>query len=473
VNLERINLTESKQLMKLPDLSGATKLKWLYLSGCESLREVHSSVFSKDTLVTLLVDRCKKLEILASEKHLTSLRKIDVSGCSSLREFSLSWNLIEELDLSNTGIEILHSSIGRLSKLRRLDLHGLKLKSLPKEMCYLRSLTELELSNCNIVTKLTLEAIFDGLVSLKILYLKDCGNLRELPTNIDSLSSLYELRLDGSNVKMLPKSIKNISSLRILSLDNCKKLGCLPELPSHIRELKADNCISLVNVSSLKALSQSMLGVQKYISFKNNMKLDASSFDRIMDGVILTIKSAAFHNTIAVYDYGYSYNSVHVCLPGRKVPRQFKFRTIGSTSSITIEFPHPSKSFGLIFSVVVSSSYGMKEHGKNGALIKCQHYSEDGSSKFLMHSEKVFKVKTFTNEVQLSARNTLMCGGSFGRKQSLLQFFNDRIFNSERPSMLTGNILTLLPSSLNLYKDDKELIFLGSSSNLITTVFQI
>jgi hypothetical protein len=371
--------------MKLPDLSGATKLKWLYLSGCESLREVHSSVFSKDTLVTLLVDRCKKLEILASEKHLTSLQKIDVSGCSSLREFSLSWDLIKELDLSNTGIEILHSSIGRLSKLRRLDLHGLKLKNLPKEMCYLRSLTELELSNCNIVTKLTLEAIFECLVSLKILYLKDCGNLRELPTNIDSLSSLYELRLDGSNVKMLPKSIKNISRLRILSLDNCKKLGCLPELPSHIRELKADNCISLVNVSSLKALSQSMLGVQKYISFKNNMKLDASSFDRIMDGVILTIKSAAFHNTIAVYDYGYSYNSVHVCLPGCKVPRQFKFRTIGSTSSITIEFPHPSKSFGLIFSVVVSSSYGMKEHGKNGALIKCQHYLEDGSSKFLTY----------------------------------------------------------------------------------------
>ncbi|PNX77043.1 disease resistance protein (TIR-NBS-LRR class), partial [Trifolium pratense] len=279
--------------------------------------------------------RCKKLEILVSGKHLTSLQMINVSGCSSLREFSLSSDLIEVLDLSTT------------------------------------------------VTKSKLEAIFDGLESLKVLYLKDCSNLLELPVTISSLSSLYELRLDGSNVKMLPTYIKNLSSLRILSLDNCKKLGCLPELPPHIRELKADNCISLVDVSSLKALSQGMVGERKYISFKNNMKLDAPSLDRIMDDVILTMKTAAFHNTAAVHGYfGYSYNSVQVCLPGHRVPRQFKFRTIGFSSSITIEFPHPSKSFGLIFSVVVSSSYGTKEHG-DGALIKCQHYLEDGRKKFL------------------------------------------------------------------------------------------
>ncbi|MCH92460.1 disease resistance protein, partial [Trifolium medium] len=140
VNLETINLMENKQLMKLPDLSGATKLKWLHLSGCESLSEIQPSVFSKDTLVTLLVDRCKNLEILVSEKHLTSLKKIDVSGCSSLREFSLSSDLIGELDLSNTGVEILHSSVSRMRKLCRLNLQGLKLKNLPKEMSCLRSL---------------------------------------------------------------------------------------------------------------------------------------------------------------------------------------------------------------------------------------------------------------------------------------------------------------------------------------------
>ncbi|MCH91188.1 disease resistance protein, partial [Trifolium medium] len=329
-----------------------------------------------------LVDRCKKLEILVSEKHLTSLQKIDISGCSSLREFSLSWDSIEELDLSHTCIEILHSSIGRLSKLRRLDLQGLRLKDLPKEISCLRSLTKLLLSNCNIVTKSKLEAIFDGLESLRRLYLQDCGNLLELPENIDSLSSLYELRLGGSNLKMLPTSIKNVSSLEIMSLDNCKKLGWLPELPPHIKMLSADNCTSLVCVMSLKALLKSMKGVQRYISFKNSMKLDAPSLDRIMEDATLAMKSVAFHNTIAVYDYGYSYSTARVCLPGCRVPRQFKFRTICSSSSITIEPPHLSKTFRLIFSAVVSSSYGMKERD-NDAIIKCQSYSEDGRRKLV------------------------------------------------------------------------------------------
>ncbi|GAU33919.1 hypothetical protein TSUD_357180 [Trifolium subterraneum] len=93
------------------------------------------------------------------------------------------------------------------------------------------------------------------------------------------------------------------------------------------------------------------------------------------------MKSAAFHNTIVVFDSDCDvYNSTHVCLPGHRVPRQFKFRTKASSSSITIEFPHPSKYFGLIFSVVVSSSYRMKEY--HNAYIQCQYYSKDGSQKF-------------------------------------------------------------------------------------------
>ena len=369
--------------MKLPDLSGAEKLKWLYLSGCESLREVQPSVFSKDTLVTLLLDGCKKLEILVSENHLTSLQNINISSCSSLREFSLSSDLIEELDLSNTGIEILHPSIGRMSKLWKLDLQGLRLKNLPKEMSCMRSLTELDLSNFNVVTKSKLEAIFGGLESLKILYLKDCGNLLELPVNIDSLSSLYKLRLDGSNVKMLPSSVKNLSSLQILYLDNCKKLGCLPEVPPLIDELHVSNCTSLVKVWNLKALSKCMKGVEKNISFKSSIKLDAPSLNRITEDVILTMKSAAFHNTITVsFGYGCSYNSVHVWLPGCTVPSQFKFRTIGSSSSITIELPRLSKNVGFIYSVVVSPSFGMEEQDNN-IEIRSVYYSESGNRYFI------------------------------------------------------------------------------------------
>jgi Leucine-rich repeat (LRR) protein len=177
VSLEGIDLSECKKLVKLPDLSGASKLKWLYLSGCESLCEVNPTVFSNDTLVTLILDRCIKLQNLISEKPLTALEKINVYGCSSLKVFSLSSDSIERLDLSNTGTEILHSSIGGMRKLASLNLEGLRLKKLPNELSFLRSLIELRISDCGLLTKSKLEVVFDGqLRSLKILYLKNCGN---------------------------------------------------------------------------------------------------------------------------------------------------------------------------------------------------------------------------------------------------------------------------------------------------------
>lgn len=379
MNLEAVDLSECKHLINLPDLSGALKLKQLRLSGCESLCEVQASAFSKDTLHTLLLDRCTKLQSLVSEKHLTSLIKFSVNGCLSLKEFSLSSDSIKKLDLSNTGIEILHSSIGGMDKLMWLNLEGLNLTNLPNELSRLRSLTQLRVSMCSVVTKSKLEAIFDGLESLTLLHLKDCCNLFELPANISSLTSLYELRLDGSSVEKLPASIKYLSGLEVQSLDNCSKLRCLPELPSSIKEFQANNCTSLVTVSTLKTFSISMIGKKKYISFKNSIKmeLDGPSLDRITEDAILMMRSAAFHNVLVrkyrFQTHSFNYNSAEVCLPGRKVPTQFKHRST-TYSSVTIDV---SNSLGFIFSVVVSP-YNRTQHRGYFVEILCQGYSEDG-----------------------------------------------------------------------------------------------
>ena len=50
-----------------------------------------------------------------------------MDGCKSLEEFALSSNLIENLDLSSTGIQTLDLTIGRLQKLKRLNLEYLGL----------------------------------------------------------------------------------------------------------------------------------------------------------------------------------------------------------------------------------------------------------------------------------------------------------------------------------------------------------
>ncbi|XP_061374618.1 disease resistance protein RPV1-like isoform X2 [Gastrolobium bilobum] len=391
VNLELMDLTECKQLMKLPNLSGASKLEYLELTNCASLCDVHPSVFFNDTLVTLLLDGCKKLESLICEKHLRSLEDISVSGCSSLKEFSLSSDLIENLDLSDTAIERLYPSIGRLRMLEELDLEGLRLENLPNELSFLQLITKLWISSSDIVTKQKLHVLFDGLRSLKKLYLKECCNLSELPDNISGLASLEELRLDRSSVETLPESIKDLSNLKILSLENCRKLQCLPELPQNIKLFNADNCTSLVRVSTLKTSSETMYVKKKCFCFKNAMQLDGPSLDCIVEDALLTMKSASRGNISLDEDSWkiifYNYNSTEVCLPGSRVPEQFKYRT--THSSITVGI---AGGLGLIFSAVVSASYGM-EKDYNGAKIECQCYSEDGRK--VGYASRPYYIKVF------------------------------------------------------------------------------
>ena len=367
--LERIDLSECKQLIKLPDLSKASRLKWVNLSGCESLCVLHSSVLSSNTLVTLILDRCTNLQCVKGEKHLESLENISVNGCSSLKEFVVSSDLIESLDLSNTRIETLDTSIGRLWKLGSLNLEGSIVKHLPKELSCLTSLKELKLSYSGLVIdKQQLRVLFDGLQCLQILHLKESSNLFEFPNNIGALSKLQELRLDGSSVKRLPTSIKHLQELEILSLKNCKKLRGLPELPPLIHEFYADDCMLLKSVSNLKTFARKMVGKTKHITFKNSLKLDEDSLDSIMQSIHLTMMSAAYNNVLVRrHRGGYNYNSVEVCFPGSTIPWEFTYRKSDS-SSIIIELPD-SEWLGFIYCVVLSPSYGTK---KDGAKIRCQ-----------------------------------------------------------------------------------------------------
>ncbi|XP_061370339.1 disease resistance protein RPV1-like [Gastrolobium bilobum] len=379
-NLEGIDLSECKQFLFLPDLSKASRLKWVNLSGCESLCDLHDSVLSADTLVTLLLDKCTRLYSVKGKKHLKSLETISVNGCLSLKEFAVSSELLENLDLSNTGIQRLDTSIGLSKNLKWLNLEGLRLGHLPTELSCLKCLRELKLSDSGLVIdKQKLHHLFDGLRSLQILHLKGCiNNLFEIPDNIKFLSELQELRLDGSNVISLPESMKDLQELEILSLDNCRELPCLPELPPLIKQLYAVNCKSLVFVSNLKTLAKKMLGKTKHISFKNSLKLDGHSLKCIVENLHLTMMSAALDNVIVrtfrVDVHRFNYNSVEVCLPGSSVPRQVNNTT--TESSITINLPHRSNLQGFIYSVVLSPAHGMKKHG---AKIRCECAMAEGT----------------------------------------------------------------------------------------------
>lgn len=377
--LEGINLRQCKQFEELPDLSKAPRLKWVNLSCCESLRYLHPSVLSSDSLVTLILDKCTNLKSVKSEKHLKSLEKISVNGCLNLVEFAVSSDLIENLDLSNTGIQTLGTSIGSMHKLKSLNLEGLKLKHILKELSWLTYLKVLKISdNGLVIDKQQILFLFNGLRYLQILYLKDCSKLFELPDNISLLTQLKELRLDRSDLKRLPENIKNLQMLEILSLEDCKELLCLPKFPSLIKYLRVINCTSLVSLSNLKTLAIEMLGMTKRITFKNSGKLDEHSLRIIMESLHLTMMSAAYHNVLVRKTFGRynscNYTSVELCLPGGNVPEQILYRS--TKSSITIVLPPRSELLGFIYSVVLSPAGGKKTYGTK-IFCKC-HLPEEG-----------------------------------------------------------------------------------------------
>ncbi|AET01610.2 disease resistance protein (TIR-NBS-LRR class), putative [Medicago truncatula] len=215
VSAETINIRECKKLIKLLDLSRAFKLKCLYLSGCQSLCEIKPHIFSKDTIVTVLLDGCKNLQSLISRDHLRSLEEIDVRGCCRLKEFSVSSDSIERLDLTNTGIDKLNPSIGRMCKLVRLNLEGLLLDNLPNEFSDLGSLTELCLSNCK-----NLQLLPELPPHLKVFHAENCTSL----VTTSTLKTFSE-KMNGKEIYI---SYKNCTSLdRPSSIDRNLEDGIL------------------------------------------------------------------------------------------------------------------------------------------------------------------------------------------------------------------------------------------------------
>ncbi|KAL5072652.1 hypothetical protein RYX36_011636, partial [Vicia faba] len=298
---------------------------------------------------------------------------ISIIGCTSLEEFAISSDLIENLNLSSTGIQTLDLSIGLPRNLKWFNLEGSRLEYLPKELPSLTSIKEFRISGSGLkVKKHQLHVLFDGLRSLQILHLKDCNNLFELPDNISVLSKLHELILNGSNVKRFPESIRNLQGIEILSLEECREIRYLPDLPSLIKLLNASNCTSLVSVSDLKTIASKMMGNAKYISFRDSLNLDGRSLKHIMEILNLTMMSVAFQNVsvrrLRVDVHNYNYTSVDACLPGTRVPRPFKYQT-STESSITIELPNQWNLLGFLYSVVLSLLGGMK---KGGTIIKCR-----------------------------------------------------------------------------------------------------
>jgi hypothetical protein len=222
------------------------------LEGCISLVQVHESIGNLKRLVLLNLARCKNFRNLPkSISNLKSLETLNLSGClklDKLPEELGNMMALTQLLADGTAIKQLPSSIGFLKNLKTLLLSGCKEQSSKSWFSFLSSWRSPK--SLNPIS--LLPASISGLRSLTTLDLPDC-NLSEdgIPVDLGSLSSLRNLDLSRNNFCNLPDCISNLPKLYFLWLGECTTLQSISGLPPSVGVLDASGCTSVERLSIL------------------------------------------------------------------------------------------------------------------------------------------------------------------------------------------------------------------------------
>ena len=266
-NLKRINLKSCEFIKRLPKLC-TPNLEILDLFGCVNLVEIHESVGFLDKLKTWSLSYCERLKILPSNLMLKSLNSFDLVRCSKLEKFPNihpEMKCLRDLDVQESGIRELPSSIGYLGGLIKLCLlYCPNLRDLPDTIYKLQQLQHLSIPT----TRLSLTCnSFDsisgyGFLMMEHLDLEHCLNLNKLDFLMqpDYFPALKSISLSRTGIITIPESIGRFPRLGSLSIQNCKQLREILCLPKSIKCVDATDCFKL-DLQSL--LSQVYLSTYK------------------------------------------------------------------------------------------------------------------------------------------------------------------------------------------------------------------
>ncbi|XP_024457054.1 disease resistance protein RPV1 [Populus trichocarpa] len=363
-SLKSLSLFDCSGLASLPDNIGELEsLQSLHLSGFSQLASLPNSMTALKSLKSLSLygspGLASLLDNIGALKSLNSLYLSGFSELASLPDNICALKSLESLSIRGClGLASLPDNIGGLKSLTWLNLSGCSgLKSLPDSIGELKNLMTLFLGGCLKLASLRdnfIDIEFRGLDKQRCYTLRgfqkveeiasstyklgcheflNLGNSRVLktPQSLGSLVSLTKLRLSEIDFERIPASIKHLTKLRELYLDDCKRLQCLPELPSTLQVLIASGCISLKYVAII-----SMQGDREYddasqeFSFSGCLQLDQNSRTRIMGDARLRIQRMA--TSLVYQEYHRQNNRVRLCIPGSEVPECFSYKNRDGSS---------------------------------------------------------------------------------------------------------------------------------------------
>ncbi|KAH9783057.1 Disease resistance-like protein DSC1 [Citrus sinensis] len=120
--LKSVDLRHSQYLLRMPDLSEAPNLERTNILNCTGYSYISSSIQNFNHLSRLCFRGCKSLRSFPSNLHFVSPIAMDFSSCVNFTEFPQISGNITDLDLHETAIEEVSSSIECLTNLQVFSL---------------------------------------------------------------------------------------------------------------------------------------------------------------------------------------------------------------------------------------------------------------------------------------------------------------------------------------------------------------
>ncbi|XP_045824506.1 disease resistance protein RPV1-like isoform X1 [Trifolium pratense] len=250
-NLKRLNLSYSKKLTRLPDLSSCSNIEEVCLSGCISLTQVYSSTFLNN-LYILSIEDCTELKSIDIPSNILSRPSglVTLTDCHNLETLLIS-------SRTDHVVQFTHSY--RYYKFERMkscceeteiamnDEGDYEIReSFSDTVTSINDFYWFDISKCESLTCLPAELL--NLKFLRTLSLSGCLKLEELPEIKETMENLKVLVLDHTSIKELPSSLHRLVGLEELSLQSCKKLKTIPSSIgnfSKLLKLNLANCASL------------------------------------------------------------------------------------------------------------------------------------------------------------------------------------------------------------------------------------
>ena len=215
-------------------------------------------------------------------------------GLTALPKEICLFTELECLHLMNNQLRHLPDFIGKLTQLEELDLASNELTFLPNTIGDLNQLNLLNLSGNNLNS---LPDSIGKLGSLNRLRLS-CNFLTSLPNTLGNLTQLEELDLDSNELRSFPKCLEELTELKVLNMND----NYLNSLPESIRKLAKLNNLNL-SFNNLTSFPDSIreLKLLMHLNLKGNHL--PNSLKRFLNEAMysLLISSNSDSSKVSVY----------------------------------------------------------------------------------------------------------------------------------------------------------------------------